>query len=91
MTPDEAAAARDAVARWRTFRPPVDLYVSPVVSRPLPPEDCDELQVRLELSAFLRPFNVLGWAAIAIGDLQLTAPSDERVLAAALTYEGEMS
>jgi aspartyl-tRNA(Asn)/glutamyl-tRNA(Gln) amidotransferase subunit A len=91
VTPDEAAAARDAVARWRTFRPPVDLYLSPVVSRPLPPEDCDELQVRLELSAFLRPFNVLGWAAIAIGDLQLTAPSDERVLAAALTYEGEMS
>ena len=39
------------------------------------------------LSAFLRPFNVLGWAAIAIGDLQLVAPSDERVLAAALALE----
>jgi Asp-tRNA(Asn)/Glu-tRNA(Gln) amidotransferase A subunit family amidase len=91
VTPDEAAGARDAVARWRTFRPPVDLYLSPVVARPLPSEDCDELEVRLELSAFLRPFNVLGWAAIAIGDLQLAAPSDERVLAAALAYEGEMS
>jgi aspartyl-tRNA(Asn)/glutamyl-tRNA(Gln) amidotransferase subunit A len=91
VTPGEAAAAREAVVRWRTFRPPVDLYLSPVVSRPVPPEDCDELQVRLELSAFLRPFNVLGWAAIAIGDLQFAAPSDERVLAAALAYEGEMS
>jgi hypothetical protein len=43
--------------------------------------------VRLGLSAFLRPFNVLGWAAIAIGDLQLAAPSDERVLSAALAWE----
>ena len=34
------------------------------------------------LTAFLRPFNVLGWAAIAIGDLQLIAPRDEVVLAA---------
>jgi Asp-tRNA(Asn)/Glu-tRNA(Gln) amidotransferase A subunit family amidase len=87
VTPDEAAQAREAVGRWREYRPPVDLYVSPVVARPLPPEDCDELQVRFGLSAFLRPFNVLGWAAIAIGDLQLAAPSDERVLAAGLAWE----
>ena len=42
----------------------------------------------------MRPFNVLGWAAIAIGDLQLAAPSDEVVLGAALAWErgyGEMS
>ena len=37
----------------------------------LPPVDCDELEVRIPLTAFLRPFNVLGWAALAIGDLQL--------------------
>jgi Asp-tRNA(Asn)/Glu-tRNA(Gln) amidotransferase A subunit family amidase len=87
VTQEEAAHAREAVRRWREYRPPVDLYVSPVVSRPLPGEDCDELEVRLELSAFLRPFNVLGWAALAIGDLQLAAPSDERVLAAGLAWE----
>ena len=28
----------------------------------IPPVDCDELEVRLAVSAFLRPFNVLGWA-----------------------------
>jgi aspartyl-tRNA(Asn)/glutamyl-tRNA(Gln) amidotransferase subunit A len=87
VTPDQAARAREAVLRWRGFRPPVDLYVSPAVAGPLPPEDCDELAVRLELSGFLRPFNVLGWAALAIGELQLAAPSDERVLAAGLAWE----
>ena len=73
--------------RWRAFRPPVDLYVAPVVGQELPPVDCDELEVRLPLSAFLRPFNVLGWAALAIGDLQLIAPDDESVLAAGLAWE----
>jgi Asp-tRNA(Asn)/Glu-tRNA(Gln) amidotransferase A subunit family amidase len=87
VTPDEAARARRAVRRWRAYRPPFDLYLSPVVRRPLPAEDCDELEVRLELSAFLRPFNVLGWAALAIGDVQLAAPTDERVLAAGLEWE----
>jgi aspartyl-tRNA(Asn)/glutamyl-tRNA(Gln) amidotransferase subunit A len=87
VTPDEAARAREAVRRWREYRPPYDLYVSPAVRRPLPAEDCDELEVRLELSAFLRPFNVIGWAALVVGDLQLVAPSDERVLAAGLAWE----
>ena len=41
----------------------------------LPPVDCDELDIRLPSTAFLRPFNVLGWAAIAIGDLQFVAPA----------------
>jgi Asp-tRNA(Asn)/Glu-tRNA(Gln) amidotransferase A subunit family amidase len=94
VTAEEAAIAREAVLQWRAYRPPVDLYVAPAVGRPLPPEDCDELAERLALSAFMRPFNVLGWAAIAIGDLQLAAPSDEVVLAAALAWEnayGEMS
>jgi len=67
--------------------PPVDLYVAPVLGQELPPVDCDELEVRLPLSAFLRPFNVLGWAALAIGDLQLIAPDDETVLAAGLAWE----
>ncbi len=53
----------------------------------LPPVDCDELDIRILATAFLRPFNVLGWAAIAIGDLQLIAPSDEVVLGAALAWE----
>ena len=56
---------------------------------PVPPVDCDELEVRIPATAFLRPFNVLGWAALAIGDLQLVAPRDEVVLAAGLAWERE--
>jgi aspartyl-tRNA(Asn)/glutamyl-tRNA(Gln) amidotransferase subunit A len=87
VTAAEAARARDSVRRWRDFRPSVDLYVTPVLGQGLPPADCDELEIRLPATAFLRPFNVLGWAALAIGDLQLVAPSDETVLAAGLAWE----
>ena len=87
VTPAEASRARDSVRRWRDFRPSVDLYVTPVLGQGLPPVDCDELEMRLPATAFLRPFNVLGWAALAIGDLQLVAPSDETVLAAGLAWE----
>jgi aspartyl-tRNA(Asn)/glutamyl-tRNA(Gln) amidotransferase subunit A len=91
ITPDAAARARDSVARWRAYRPEVDLYVSPAVGVELPPVGADELAVRIPLSAFLRPFNVLGWAAIAIGDLQFAAPRDEVVLAAALAWEAGLA
>ena len=66
---------------------PVDLYVAPVLGIDLPLVDCNELEVRIALTAFLRPFNILGWAALAIGDLQLVAPRDEVVLAAGLAWE----
>ena len=87
----EVDAARAAVAVWRRFRPTVDLYVAPVLGVPVPPVDCDELDVRIPATAFLRPFNVLGWAALAIGDLQLVAPRDEVVLAAGLAWERAVS
>jgi aspartyl-tRNA(Asn)/glutamyl-tRNA(Gln) amidotransferase subunit A len=87
VEPEAVERGREAVRRWRGYRPDVDLYVSPVIGGEPPPVDCDELEVRLTLSAFLRPFNVLGWAALAIGDLQLVAPRDETVLAAGLAWE----
>ena len=87
IDPAKVERARKAVHGWREYRPPVDLYVAPVLGVDLPPVDCDELDVRIPLTAFLRPFNVLGWAALAIGDLQLVAPSDEAVLAAGLAWE----
>jgi aspartyl-tRNA(Asn)/glutamyl-tRNA(Gln) amidotransferase subunit A len=87
VDPAAVDAARAAVRKWRAYAPPVDLYVAPVLGIDLPPVDCDELEVRLPLSAFLRPFNVLGWAGLAIGDLQLVAPTDEVVLAAGLAWE----
>ncbi|HEY0417032.1 MAG TPA: amidase [Gaiellaceae bacterium] len=83
----DVEAARAAVAAWRRYRPDVDLYVAPVLGVPVPPVDCDELDVRIPATAFLRPFNVIGWAALAVGDLQLIAPADEVVLAAGLAWE----
>ena len=87
VDPEEASRARTAVHEWRSLEPEVDLYVAPVVGGEIPPVDCDELEVRIPLTAFLRPFNVLGWAGLAIGDLQLVAPQDEVVLAAGLAWE----
>jgi Asp-tRNA(Asn)/Glu-tRNA(Gln) amidotransferase A subunit family amidase len=87
VEPAEVERAREAVRRWREYQPAVDLYVAPCLGIELPPEDCDELEVRIPLTAFMRPFNVLGWAGLAIGDLQFVAPRDETVLAAGLAWE----
>jgi aspartyl-tRNA(Asn)/glutamyl-tRNA(Gln) amidotransferase subunit A len=87
---DEAvAAAYAAIEEWRRYRPDVDLYVSPCYAVELPPEDADELEVRLPLTSFLRWVNLIGWAGLAIGGLQLVAPADETVLAAGLAWERE--
>ena len=72
---------------WRQLVPEVDLYVSPCVAIDWPPEDVDELEVRLPLSSFMRWVNLLGWSGLAIGNLQLVAPFDETVLAAGLAWE----
>ena len=86
-TPDEIEAAYRAIDEWRRFRPEVDLYVSPCHAIELPPEDADELEIRLPLSSFLRWVNLTGWAGLAIGNMQLVAPRDEVVLAAGLAWE----
>jgi aspartyl-tRNA(Asn)/glutamyl-tRNA(Gln) amidotransferase subunit A len=85
--PADAERARESVRRWRAYRPEVDLYVSPTLGAQIPAEDCDELDIRITATAFLRPFNVIGWAGLAIGDLQFVAPRDEVVLAAGLAWE----
>jgi aspartyl-tRNA(Asn)/glutamyl-tRNA(Gln) amidotransferase subunit A len=88
VRPEEARASRDAVLRWRRTEPDVDLYVCPTLGvREIPPLESSELDIRLQLSLWTRPFNYLGWAAIALGETQLAAPRDETVLAAALAWE----
>ena len=87
VDPARVETAREAVRDWREYQPDVDLYVSPTLGIEIPPEDCNEIDVRIAVSAFLRPFNVLGWAGLAIGDLQFVAPRDEVVLAAGLAWE----
>jgi aspartyl-tRNA(Asn)/glutamyl-tRNA(Gln) amidotransferase subunit A len=84
---DAVAAAYKALESWRRYEPDVDLFVAPVLGMELPPEDCDELEVRIPFTAFARPINLIGWAGLAIGDLQLIAPHDATVLAAGLAWE----
>ena len=84
---EHVLAGYRALLDWRCLVPDVDLHVSPCVAIDLPPEDADELDVRLPLSSFMRWVNLLGWSALAIGNLQLIAPTDEVVLAAGLAWE----
>jgi aspartyl-tRNA(Asn)/glutamyl-tRNA(Gln) amidotransferase subunit A len=84
---DDVEEAYAAVHAWRRFEPPVDLYLSPCVPGELPAEDVDEADVRFQLSAHLRWVNLIGWAGLAIGNLQLIAPHDETVLGAGLAWE----
>ncbi len=86
-TPEQIADAYRAIEEWRRYEPEVDLYVSPCYAVELPDEDADELEVRLPLTSFLRWVNLTGWAGLAIGNMQLVAPTDEVVLAAGLAWE----
>lgn len=87
VAPDAVTEGYRSLLAWRQLVPDVDLLVSPCVAIDWPPEDADELDVRLPLSSFLRWVNLLGWAALAIGNLQLIAPLEETVLAAGLAWE----
>ena len=87
MQPDEVEAAYRAVHKWRRYEPPVDLYIAPCVTGELPAEDVDERDVRFQLSGEVRWVNLLGWAGLAVGNLQLIAPHDETVLGAGLAWE----
>ena len=84
---EDVEAAYRALAAWRRHEPEVDLYVAPCITVEVPAEDCDELEVRIPLTAWLRWVNLIGWAALAIGNMQLIAPRDETVLAAGLAWE----
>ena len=87
VDPQAVTEGYRSLLAWRQLVPAVDLYVSPCVAVDWPAEDADELDVRLPLSSFMRWVNLLGWAALAVGNLQLIAPLDETVLAAGLAWE----
>ena len=83
----DLAMAYDALEAWRGYEPEVDLYVCPGIAVELPAEDVDEPEVRLPLSSFFRWVNLIGWAGLAVGNMQLIAPDDRVVLAAGLAWE----
>ena len=66
-----------------------DLLVTPVLSCPVPPADCDELEVRAAMPLYTFPFNALGWPALAVRGTQIVGRSgaDGLVLAAGLAFE----
>jgi aspartyl-tRNA(Asn)/glutamyl-tRNA(Gln) amidotransferase subunit A len=94
LEPANVVAAREEVERWRREiarsrlrHDNYDLYIAPVLANGIPVADCDELKIRAAATAFCRPFNILGWSALAIGEIQLVAPTDEVVIAAGLLWE----
>jgi aspartyl-tRNA(Asn)/glutamyl-tRNA(Gln) amidotransferase subunit A len=87
VAPEAVYDGYRALLAWRQLVPEADLYAAPCVAIDWPPEDADELDVRLPLSSFMRWVNLLGWSALAIGNLQLVAPADDTVLAAGLAWE----
>ena len=89
-TADDVRRARDAMAAWQRTAaqdPPVDVIVSPVLGlEQLPDIDTPEHEFRIPFSAYARPFNFLGWPAIAIGETQLAARDPRTLLEAALAW-----
>jgi hypothetical protein len=53
----------------------------------LPGLDEWEPDFRIPMTEFTRPFNWLGWPALAIGELQIAGLRDDGVLAAGLAWE----
>ena len=97
-----AAAERERAEYRERFVEAVgglDLLVTPTVLLVAPPDDADELALRLPATDHTYPFNSLGWPALALpcgpaedglpASVQLAAPSgqDARVLAAGRLLE----
>ena len=79
-------ALREMRERART-EPAVDVVISPTLAIEPPPVDCWEPDVRGPLTRYTRPFNFLGWPAIAIGNLQIAGRDEDTVLGVALALE----
>ncbi len=89
-TPEAARSGHEAMAAWQRAAaedPPVDVIVSPVLGLPeLPAIETPEEEFRIAFSSYARPFNFLGWPAIAIGDTQLAARDMRTLLETALAW-----
>jgi aspartyl-tRNA(Asn)/glutamyl-tRNA(Gln) amidotransferase subunit A len=84
---ERALAAMAAWQRVAADDPPVDVIVSPVLGLPqLPAIETPEEEFRIPFSAYARPFNFLGWPAIAIGETQLAARNMRTLLEASLAW-----
>ena len=58
-----------------------DVLVTPVLSCPVPPVDCEEIEVRAAMTLYTFPFNALGWPALAVGNVQIVGrPGDDALV-----------
>ena len=56
---------------------------TPVLSCPVPPADCEEIEVRAAMTLYTFPFNALGWPALAVGNVQVVGrPGDDALVLA---------
>jgi aspartyl-tRNA(Asn)/glutamyl-tRNA(Gln) amidotransferase subunit A len=85
-----AARARDELReRAENALDGFDVLVVPVLSCPVPPADCEEIEVRAAMTLYTFPFNALGWPALAVGNVQIVGrPGDDAlVLAVGRSFE----
>jgi len=84
-------AAVRALRRLARVRLDFDILLSPVMAIEPPPDDCWELDVRAAMTHWTRPFNFLGWPAIAVGGIQIAGRDRDSVLGAALALEARVA
>ena len=92
----DVCEAREALREWTRraeTEPDVDLIVTPTLGAPIPARvehgPALDPAVGLDggLTRYTLPVGLLGWPALAIGDLQFTGRDDRIVLGAGLAYE----
>jgi aspartyl-tRNA(Asn)/glutamyl-tRNA(Gln) amidotransferase subunit A len=89
-TADAYRAARQDAVRWRALVErgrDYDVLVTATMPVPPPAADFDELAGRESVGRNTRWVNILGWAAVAVGNIQVTGPSDANVLRAGAIVE----
>lgn len=91
VDPAALAAARQALAAWRTraeTEPSVEVIVSPTLGvREIPLAGVDEIEIRVPFSAYTRTWSFLGWPAIAVGRWQFAARRADILFAVARAWE----
>jgi aspartyl-tRNA(Asn)/glutamyl-tRNA(Gln) amidotransferase subunit A len=84
------SASLAAVNAWRRStaeQADYDVLVDRTLDIPVPAADVDEISVRDAFGRAARWVNILGWASLAIGQVQVVGPDDSAVLAVAAMIE----
>jgi len=88
--PGDYARACEALYNFRervNQKLAVDAVLGPVLAAPVPDVGCWEPDVREGLGRYTRVYNYMGWAAAAMGNVQVGGPMSTRVLGIARSME----